>query len=122
MITMAARQIGLSNELLIPPGETLREAMEDRDMNQKELALRTAFTEEHISKVLNCKSPISSRFAMALEAALDIDAAFWINLQANYDIELACLEEEPLVEHEEAALSPDGNPFASARQGAMAPR
>ena len=72
----------------------MREAMEDRNMNRKELAMRTAFTEKHISKVLNCKSSISSRFAMALETALDIDAAFWINLQANYDIELACLLEQ----------------------------
>jgi HTH-type transcriptional regulator/antitoxin HigA len=78
---------GLSSDLLIHPGETLREAMEDRGMSQKELALRTAVPEKHISDVLNGKTPISPEFATGLEAALEISAVFWLNLQTNYDIE-----------------------------------
>jgi HTH-type transcriptional regulator/antitoxin HigA len=95
---MAAKQIGLSRDLLIHPGETLREAIDDRGMDQRELALRTAFTEKHISKVLNGKSSISPKFAMALKTALGIDAVFWLNLQTNYDIELASLERPETVE------------------------
>jgi addiction module HigA family antidote len=98
VITMATKQIGLSSDLLIHPGETLREAIDGRGMNQKELALRTAFAGKHISKVLNGKAPISPKFAMALETALGISSVFWLNLQTNYDIELMSLKqpEKPL--------------------------
>ena len=111
MIIMATKQIGLSRDLLIHPGETLREAIEDRGISRKELALRTAFTEKHISKVLNGKSPISSKFALALETALAIDAVFWLNLQANYDIELASLEQPETVRDEEIDVLQDLNPI-----------
>jgi HTH-type transcriptional regulator/antitoxin HigA len=104
---MATKQIGLSRDLLIHPGETLREAIADRDMNQKELALRTSFTEKHISEVLNGKSPISPRFAIALETALGIDAVFWLNLQVNYDIELASLEQPETVGKDEIGILQD---------------
>lgn len=84
---------GLSREFIIHPGETLKEIIEDRGMSQKELALRTDVTEPHISSVVNCQKSISVTFAKKLGYALDIDASFWINLQANYDKELADFEE-----------------------------
>ena len=33
--------IGLSRDFIIHPGETLAEVLEDREMSQKELAIRT---------------------------------------------------------------------------------
>lgn len=85
--------IGLSPDLIIHPGETLREILEDREMSQKELAIRTGMTEKHISTVVKCQKNISVAFAKKLEYALGIDASFWINLQANYDRELLEFEE-----------------------------
>ena len=82
------KAIGLSREFIIQPGETLQEVLEDRNMSQKELAVRTKVTEKHISNVLSGLKPISVAFAKKLENALDIEAGFWINLQANYDREL----------------------------------
>ena len=41
---MAKRRSGLSREFIIHPGETLKEVLEDREMSQKELALRTGVT------------------------------------------------------------------------------
>ena len=86
---MATKLIGLSRDLIIHPGETLRELLEDRDMTQKELAKRTDFSEKHISKVLNGQASITSKFAAALAVVFDVNAIFWINLQGNYDLELA---------------------------------
>lgn len=103
---MATKQIGLSRDLLIHPGETLREAIEDRGLNQKELALQTDFTEKHISNILNGKSSISSKFALALETSLGIDAAFWLNLQANYDMELVSLEQVDNIGDGEISILP----------------
>lgn len=90
---MAKRVNGLSHDLIIHPGETLKEVIDDRELSQKELAVRTGLSPKHISDVVNCIKPISVNFAKKLEYALDIDASFWINLQANYDRELADYEE-----------------------------
>lgn len=79
---------GLSREMIIHPGETLKEVLEERNMSQQELALRTGMTPKHISTVLNCEKNISVSFAKKLEYALNIDAEFWMNLQNQYDKEL----------------------------------
>lgn len=85
---MAVNQTGLSRDLIIHPGETLSEVLEERQMSQKELSLRTGMSEKHISNIVSGKSNISTSFANKLEYALDIDSSFWINLQSTYDNEL----------------------------------
>ena len=84
---------GLSRDYIIHPGETLAEVMEDRDMTQRELAVRTGMSEKHISTVIHGKKNISAAFARKLEYALGIETSFWMNLQANYDRELLEFEE-----------------------------
>lgn len=80
--------IGLSRDLIIHPGETLAEVLEDREMTQRELAVRTGMTEKHISTVIHGQKGISAAFARKLEYALGIETSFWMNLQANYAWEL----------------------------------
>ena len=96
--------IGLSPDLIIHPGETLTEILEDRDMSQKELAIRTGMTEKHISTIVKGQKNISVAFAKKLEYALGIDASFWINLQANYDRELLEFEEVNNITEEELGI------------------
>lgn len=106
MIIMAAEKvIGLSHDLIIHPGETLLEVLQDRNMSQKELALRTGMTEKHISSVINGKSPISVAFAKKLEYVFGIDCSFWTNLQTNYDIELAEFQEMNEISKDEIEIS-----------------
>lgn len=83
----------ISPELLIHPGETILEVINDRRITQKELAIRTGFSEKHISTVINGKKSISADLAKKLEYALDIPASFWRNLQTNYDLELVVFNE-----------------------------
>lgn len=90
---MVQKLLPTSPDLLVHPGETIAEAIEDRGINQKELAIRTGFSEKHISTILNGKKSISAKFAIALELALDIPSTFWNNLQANYDLELESFNE-----------------------------
>ena len=85
--------IGLSRDFIIHPGETLAEVLEDREMSQKELAIRTGMTEKHISTVIDGQKNIFSSFAKKLEYALAIETEFWMNLQANYERELLEFEE-----------------------------
>ncbi|WP_366922787.1 HigA family addiction module antitoxin [Metallumcola ferriviriculae] len=101
---MAEKMNGLSREFIIHPGETLKEMLQDRDMKQRELAMRTDVKEPHISGIVNCQKPISVSFAKKLEYALGVDASFWINLQANYEKELADFEEINQISSEELAI------------------
>ncbi len=101
---MAEKMNGLSREFIIHPGETLKEMLEDMNMTQRELAMRTDVKEPHISGIVNCQKPISVSFAKKLEYALGVDASFWINLQANYEKELADFEEINQISSEELAI------------------
>lgn len=85
---------GLSLDLSLHPGETIKEVLEDKNMSQEELAIRTEYSSKHISEVVRGKKDISSEFANRLEYALGIPARFWMNLQSNYDkevFEINCL-------------------------------
>ena len=96
--------IGLSRDLIIHPGDTLAEVIEDRDMSQRELAVRTGMTEKHISTVISGQKNISPAFAKKLEYALGIESSFWMNLQFNYDRELLAFEEVNNITSEEIAV------------------
>lgn len=98
------RVIGLSRDFIIHPGETLAEILEDREMSQKELSIRTGMTEKHVSTIVNGTKPISVSFAKKLEYALSIEAVFWINLQANYDREILEFEEVNNISEEEVLV------------------
>lgn len=96
--------IGLSRDFIIHPGETLAEVLEDREMSQKELAIRTGMTEKHISTVIHGQKNISSSFAKKLEYALGIETEFWMNLQANYERELLEFEELNNISEQEISI------------------
>ena len=85
-----------SKEMIIHPGETLKEAMEDRNISAEELAQCTGFSSTYIKDVLNCKETISADFARKLEDTLNIDADFWMKLNEDYNDELKAFEESHL--------------------------
>lgn len=102
---MGAKLQRISPEMLIHPGETILEIIQDRNISQKELAIRTGFSEKHISTVISGQKKISADFAMKLQYALGIPASFWINLQANYDLEEVSLQEMHSITEEEIKIA-----------------
>lgn len=74
--------------LLIHPGETIADILEERGISQAALATSTGVSRAFVSNVIAGKKDISANFAMALEYALGVPKSFWLNLQANYDAEL----------------------------------
>lgn len=102
---MVAKQQDISLDLLIHPGETLAEILAERGYSQKELAIRAAVSEKHISSVISGKSNITNEFAQKLAIALNGDASFWINLQANYDEELFNIEQNENITKEEQEIA-----------------
>lgn len=70
----------------IHPGEMIKEEIECRGISQKELSRRTGISYTALNEVLNCKRPVSTEYALLLEAALGIEAGIWISTQADYDM------------------------------------
>ena len=85
---METKMTGLPREMIIHPGETLKEVLENKNMSQKELVLRTGVSAKHISSVLRGEKNMSASFAKKLECALNIEAEFWVNLQNSYNKEI----------------------------------
>jgi len=101
---MAPKLNGLSREFIIHPGETIKEILDERQMSQKELAIRTDVSQTHVSKVINGQKAISVGFAKKLEYALGIRSSFWVNLQTNYDMEISQVKEMNNISQEELAI------------------
>ena len=64
---MAQKINGLSRDFIIHPGETIAEVLDEKNMSQKELAIRCAYSEKHISTVISGQKNISPDFAKKLE-------------------------------------------------------
>lgn len=90
--------------IAIPPGETIKEMLEDRGMTQKEFAARMNYTEKHISKLVNGEASLSQETALRLEIVLGAPASFWNGLEAGYREDLQRVKQERL-EAEESACA-----------------
>lgn len=80
--------------IAIPPGETIKEQLDDRGMTQKEFADRMGMTQKHISQLINGKVSLTPETADKLEMVLGIPAKFWIRLEASYRDKLIKVERE----------------------------
>lgn len=104
---MAAKKIGISRDLIIHPGETIADILEERGITQAELSSRTGVSAVYVSNVIAGKKGISANFAMGLEYALSVPKSFWLNLQANYESELLELNEWQTITEEERCARED---------------
>lgn len=76
-----------------PPGETLAELLEDRGMNQAELADRMGRPKKTISEIIGAKAELTPETALQLERVLGVPASFWSNLERHYRDSLARADE-----------------------------
>ena len=58
----------------IHPGEILKDELESRSV---------------LNEVINGKRPITTEYALKIEAATGIPAYIWVNMQSNYDMQTA---------------------------------
>ena len=89
------------NTIAVPPGETIKEQLEDRNMTQRELASRTGYSEKHISQLINGQATLSVDAALKLECVFGVPSSFWSGLEADYRADLARVEQENDMEAEE---------------------
>ena len=75
--------------MLIHPGEMLKDEIEVRGITQKDLSKRMGVSYTVFNEILNGKRPITTEYALLLEAALGIHAGIWLRLQADYNMQKA---------------------------------
>ncbi len=77
----------MTSSELIHPGEIIKEEIIERGITQKELARQMEVSYTVFNEILNGKRPVTTEYALLLEAALGIDANIWIGLQADYNMQ-----------------------------------
>ncbi len=90
MITIAGVDSEMIANNVVPshathPGEILREEIECRGITQTKLANQIGVKVSLLNELINGKRDFTIEYALLLEAALGIDADFWINMQTNYN-------------------------------------
>ncbi|SDY06214.1 addiction module antidote protein, HigA family [Flavobacterium degerlachei] len=74
----------------VHPGAILKmELVEGRKLSVSEISKMLDTTETNISKILNGYASISHNMALKIEAVFGVSAAFFMRLQATYDLEEA---------------------------------
>jgi antitoxin HigA-1 len=76
----------LTPAILIHPGEILEDELEARGLKKSAFAMDNRIYPSHLTDILKGRRNISAAVALKLEKALSIDAAFWMRLQAAYDL------------------------------------
>lgn len=79
----------IANNIIIDepthPGEFLREEIDSRGITQTRLANEIGVKVSLLNELINGKRDFTIEYAMMIEAALGIDADFWINQQTSYN-------------------------------------
>lgn len=101
---MATKNLGLSRELIIHPGETLQEVLEDRNITVIDFANKTGVKQNDIEEILNGFKSISNNSAKQFEKILGIKKHFWVNLQKQYNEELLQISICYKIEEEEIEI------------------
>ena len=68
------------------PGELVKEELECRGIRQKAFAKKFELSYSAFNEILNAKRPITTEFALLLEAALGINADLLVRMQTDYDM------------------------------------
>lgn len=84
--------------IVIHPGETLKEWLEENGMTSAEFALRSGEPPKTISQIINGKSGIVPETAEAFSIVTGIPSNFWLKLQALYNESIVRLKAEPLLQ------------------------
>lgn len=71
------------------PGSLIREELEERKLTQAKLAEQIGVSPSLLNEVINGKRPVNTELALLLEAALGIPAHIMLDLQADYNMQLA---------------------------------
>ena len=69
---------------VFPPGEYLRDEIEERGWSVTEFAEISGLALKAVSEVLNAEREVTTETALAISEALGTSSEVWLNLQATY--------------------------------------
>jgi HTH-type transcriptional regulator / antitoxin HigA len=72
-----------------PPGDTLRDLLEERNLSQAELSRRMGRPPAAINEIVSGKKEITEETALELERVLQVPAQFWLARESRYRESLA---------------------------------
>ncbi len=70
------------------PGQLIRDELEERNLSQAKLAHQLGVSPSLLNEVINGKRAVNTELALMLEAALGIAAHIWLDLQADYNMQM----------------------------------
>ncbi len=73
----------------VHPGELLKDELNYRHLSQKSVAEQLGLPYTAFNEVLNGKRPVTTDFAMIMEAALGVSSALLLRMQTDYNLQVA---------------------------------
>lgn len=73
----------------IHPGEILKDELEARGLSQRKFANIIGVSYSVLNEVINGKRPVTTEYALKIEAATGTPAYIWVNMQAEYNMQAA---------------------------------
>lgn len=71
------------------PGELIKDELQCRNIKQKDFAEKFGLSYSALNEILNAKRPITTEFALLLEAALGINVDLLVRMQTDYNMQMA---------------------------------
>ncbi len=90
---MTEQELSFTPAWVSPPGDTITDAIAERDWTQAQLAERLGYTEKHVSLLVNAKVPITEESAQKLSRVIGSTPEFWLRREAQYRAQLVQIEE-----------------------------
>lgn len=84
------------NRIATHPGDVLKEELEARGISQKKFSEVLSIPYTQLNEILNAKRPVTTDFALMMEAALGINPEMLVNMQAHYNMSVA-RQKKPLM-------------------------
>lgn len=90
---METKKIYAPDELIpsepIHPGEMLKDELQARGISQRKFAELIGVSYSVLNEVLNGKRPITTEYALKIEAATGTKAYMWVDMQTAYNMQTA---------------------------------
>ena len=84
------------NRITTHPGLVLKEELEARGISQKKFSEVLSVPYTQLNEILNGKRPVTTDFALMMEAALGVNPELLINMQVRYNMSVA-MQKKPLL-------------------------
>ena len=73
----------------VHPGELLKDELEYRHLSQRTVAKQLGLPYTAFNEILNGKRPVTTDFAMIMEAALGVSPSLLLRMQTDYNLQVA---------------------------------